>query len=554
MAEKSKSQLQREARLAKSLAESKRVAEGKKKRRAEKTARDKLKYDRKYQKGAYKEERKETLAQKKEQDKIEKKASVGVKSKLGTVMTTEEVEELKPETQEFVDDNVIFKPNSGPQTDFLAAPERDVLYGGQAGGGKSYSLIIDPLRYAHRPKHRALIMRKTLNELGELIDNTRELYPRAFPGAKYQEAKKTWIFPSGAKIIFGYLEKDSDVYQYQGRAFSWIGFDEITHLPTEFAWNYLASRLRTTDPEIEVYMRATTNPGGVGHAWVKKRYIDPVPPNTAFPYAKNKQTGENLLRKFIPAKLIDNPYLFKDGDYQTMLETLPEVERRRLLDGDWNINEGVAFPEFIREMHTIDPFDIPAGWFRFKGADYGYTSPSAVLWFAVDPDDNTIVCYRELYAKGLTGEALAEQIATMEMSEISNVPGVLDTAAWNRTGYTGPTIGQILNSPQYNCSFRPSDKNRIAGKIQIHERLKLAQNGRPKIQFFKTCKNIVREMESLPLSQTNSEDVDTHQSDHAYDALRYALMSRPRMNTPAELLGMIRQEKTWQASDDVFGY
>ena len=129
-------------------------------------------------------------------------------------------------------------PNEGPQTDFLAAAEKDVLYGGAAGGGKSFAMLIDPLRYCHIKEHRALILRRSMPELRELIDKSRELYPKAFKGAKFREVEKLWNFPSGAKIEFGFLEKDADVYRYQGQAYSWIGFDEITHLPTEFGWNY----------------------------------------------------------------------------------------------------------------------------------------------------------------------------------------------------------------------------------------------------------------------------------------------------------------------------
>ena len=177
------------------------------------------------------------------------------------------------------------------------------MKGGAAGGGKSYAMLVDPLRYAHRKAHRALILRRSMPELRELIDKSRELYPQAFPGAKFREVEKLWNFPSGAKIEFGFLERDADVYRYQGQAYSWIGFDEITHLPTEFSWNYLASRLRTTDSEIETYLRCTANPGGVGSHWVKQRYIEPYEPNKSF---KGK---DGLSRKFIPAKLSDNPYL-----------------------------------------------------------------------------------------------------------------------------------------------------------------------------------------------------------------------------------------------------
>jgi hypothetical protein len=155
------------------------------------------------------------------------------------VVSEEQLQDLPKAVQDAVTaDNVLFQPNEGPQTDFLAADEKDVLYGGAAGGGKSYAMLVDPLRYCHKKAHRALILRRSMPELRELIDKSRELYPQAFPGAKFREVEKVWNFPSGAKIEFGFLEKDADVYRYQGQAYSWIGFDEITHLPTEFGWNY----------------------------------------------------------------------------------------------------------------------------------------------------------------------------------------------------------------------------------------------------------------------------------------------------------------------------
>ena len=165
------------------------------------------------------------------------------------VVEDKDLESRGPAVKKALEEKVVFKPNEGPQTEFLAAGETDVLYGGAAGGGKSYAMLVDPLRYAHKAAHRALILRRSMPELRELIDKSRELYPRAFPGCKYREVEKLWTFPSGAKIEFGFLERDADVYRYQGQAYSWIGFDEITHQATEFGWNYLASRLRTTDPE-----------------------------------------------------------------------------------------------------------------------------------------------------------------------------------------------------------------------------------------------------------------------------------------------------------------
>jgi len=470
----------------------------------------------------------------------------GTEAKAEGKITTTKVDDLPKALRTVAEENVIFRPNEGPQTDFLAASETDVLYGGAAGGGKSYAMLVDPLRFAHRGAHRALILRRSMPELRELIDKSRELYPKAFPGCKYKEVEKLWNFPSGAKIEFGFLERDADVYRYQGQAYSWIGFDEITHQATEFSWNYLASRLRTTDPEIIPYMRCTANPGGVGAHWVKKRYIDPSPPNESF------KGSDGLSRKFIPARLDDNPYLANDGRYEQMLKALPPTQRRQLLEGDWEVAEGAAFTEFDRNIHIIDPFEIPIHWDRIKGIDYGYASESACVWGAIDRDDNTLIIYRELYRKGLLATDLAQLIAEMELNDPMSVPGVLDTACWNRTGQTGPTVGETLVKAGHK--LRRADKNRVAGKIQIHEYLKVQQSGRPKLQIFNTCPNLIRELQSIPLDKSNPEDVDTHAPDHAYDALRYLIMSRPRIDDTFTRMRQLHRETIYQPSDGTFGY
>ena len=462
------------------------------------------------------------------------------------LVSADELDDIPTALQAEAQENVIFKANEGPQEEFLAAGETDVLYGGAAGGGKSYAMLIDPLRFAHRSAHRAIILRRSMPELRELIDKSRELYPKAFPGAKYKEVEKMWTFPSGAKMEFGFLERDADVYRYQGQAYSFIGFDEITHLPTEFAWNYLGSRLRTTDPEIEVYMRCTANPGGSGAHWVKKRYIDPAPPNDSF------RGADGLTRKFIPARLQDNPYLAKDGRYEQMLASLPPTQRQQLLEGNWDVAEGAAFTEFNPFDHVITPFEIPIGWERTKGIDYGYASESACVWGAVDPVDGTLIIYRELYRKGLLGTELGSMLTEMEYEDPFSVPGVLDTACWSKTGTTGPTVGETLQRAGHK--LRRADKNRIQGKIQIHEYLKLQPSGRPRIQIFNTCPNLIRELQSIPLDKTKPEDVDTHASDHAYDALRYLIMGRPRINDTINQLRQFRRESHFTPSDSTFGY
>ena len=486
---------------------------------------------------AYKESKLKT------EETVIKKATEKTTSK---IVTEKELEQVAPSVQEIIKDSkVIFHPNEGPQTDFLAAGEKDVLYGGAAGGGKSFAMIIDPLRYCHKKAHRALILRRSMPELREMIDKSRELYPQAFPGARFREVEKLWNFPSGAKIEFGFLERDADVYRYQGQAYSWIGFDEITHLPTEFSWNYLASRLRTTDPKIQTYLRCTANPGGVGSHWVKKRYIEPAEHNTSF------LGHDGLSRKFIPAKLADNPYLAKDGMYEQMLMSLPPIQRRQLLEGNWDVAEGAAFVEFDPDVHVITPFELPIAWERLKGVDYGYASESCCLWGIVDINDGTLIIYRELYRKGLTGEQLGVIIRDMELADPFSVSGVLDTSAWAKTGTTGPTVGEALIKAGHK--LRRADKNRVQGKVQIHEFLKVRENGRPKLQIFNSCPNLIRELQSIPLSKTNPEDVDTLASDHAYDALRYMIMSRPRMESPLDRIRGLKRE-IYQPSDSIFGY
>ena len=457
------------------------------------------------------------------------------------------------------DTELIFKPNEGPQTDFLASPEKEVLYGGAAGGGKSYAMLVDLLRYADNPNRKALLLRRTLAELTELIEQSRKLYPRAFNGAVFRESKSTWMFPSGATALFSYVDKDHDVTRYQGQAFTWIGIDELGHYPSPYVWTYLRSRLRTTDPTLETYMRASANPGGSGGWWIKKMFIDPSPPNTAFwavdpdtgRVLKNPKTQQPLFqRRFIPARLTDNPYLAESGEYESMLLSLPEVERRRLLEGDWDVAEGAAFSEFDRTVHVVDPFEIPYNWPRVRAMDYGYSSPSCVLWGAVDWDNN-IWIYRELYEKGHTGESIAELIMSLEYDDPPMTQSVLDGSCWSNHG-TGPSIAETMI--RRGARFVPADRNRIAGKIELHRRLALKDGEEPGLRIFSTCTNLVRTLPTLPLSKTQSEDVDTKAEDHAYDALRYMCMTRQTGYATSSMFHSIKQQESYQPVNTTFGY
>ena len=463
--------------------------------------------------------------------------------------------------------NILFKPNPGPQTDFLAAAEREVLYGGSAGGGKSYAMLSDPLRYMGHPAFSGLLLRHTTEELRELIYKSQELYPKIWPGIKWSERKMQWTAPSGARLWMSYLDRDDDVLRYQGLAFSWIGFDELTQWATPYAWNYMRSRVRSTAPDLPIFMRATTNPGGRGHGWVKKMFIDPAVYNRAFD-ATDIETGEVLRypaghakagkalfkRRFIPARLSDNPYLAESGDYEAMLLSMPEQQRRQLLDGDWDIKEGAAFTEFDRSVHVIEPFDIPNNWVKFRACDYGYGSKSGVIWFAVAPDEQLIV-YRELYVSKVLATDLADMILDAEFEDGNIKYGVLDSSLWHKRGDTGPSLAEQMISR--GCRWRPSDRSRgsrVAGKNEIHRRLQIDEfTEEPRLVFFDSCTNVISQLPSIPLDKKNPEDIDTHSEDHLYDALRYGIMSRPRFSIFDFDPGQ-SPRNSMPVADNTFGY
>lgn len=479
-------------------------------------------------------------------------------------------------------EEVVFKPNEGPQTDFLASWEQEVLYGGAAGGGKSYSMLADPMRYFGNPNFNGILFRKTNDELRELIMKSQQLYPKAYPGAKWAEKKSEWTFPSGAHMWFTYLDRDEDVERYQGQAFTWVGFDELGHWATPYAWDYMRSRLRSTDPTIDLAQRGSANPGGIGMWWIKRLFVDPAPPNETFNatdiegnvmvYPERNSQGEPhpkagqplFQRKFIPARLHDNPYLYADGRYEASLLSLPENKRRQLLDGDWTISDGAAFPEFRIQTHVIEPFEIPSDWRKFRSCDYGYSSFSCVHWFCIDPIDETLILYRELYVSKHTGKDLAGRVLEVERGE-KILYGVLDSSVWHQRGQTGPSIAEEMIMA--GCHWRPADRSsgsRANGKNRLHEVLKPRQVGadlttgapimRPALQIFNNCRQIIADLPIIPTDPNGKDDIDErYASDHSYDALRYGIMSRPRASSPFDFDDATTLSSS-RPSDRIFGY
>lgn len=486
------------------------------------------------------------------------------------LIEAEDIRKATPTIREFLEEQeVIFRPNPGPQTDFLAASEDEVLYGGARGGGKSYSMLVDPLRHCDNRAHRFLLIRRTMPELRDLIYLSKQLYPKAFPGAKFHEQEKEWRFPSGARGEFGYAESLDDAMRYQGQPYTWIGIDELGQFPTDDIWTLLRGSLRDPTGTIPTGMRATANPGGPGQAWIKRMFIDPAPFGQAFKVKVDTPLGERYLtRRFIPAKLKDNPYLLRTEAYMIMLSSLPEAKRRQWLEGDWDVTEGAAFPEWNRQYHVCDPFPIPRNWPRFRSCDWGYTQPACVLWFAVDYN-NDLYVYRELYVKGITADRFAKMVTALEQNDPKPMRGIMDSSVWAKRGDPGPTIPEVMG--RLGCQWRPSDRSpgsRKAGKMEIHRRLALVSDQtrdvgpdgkyiikyRPRMKIFNNCKNLIATLPILPLDDTDLEDVNTDAEDHAYDALRYGVMSRPIGPGGNRELWGIRASDNRNIAHPTFGY
>ena len=423
------------------------------------------------------------------------------------------------------------------QRAFMDAQADEVLFGGAAGGGKSYGQLVDALVYALKyPKSKQLILRKTYPELEHsLILTSLEFYPKSV--CRYSSSAKKWFFANGSVIEFGYCASKTDVIRYQGAEYDVVRFDELTHF-TEEQYTYLISRIRGVNPYPKM-VKSSTNPGGIGHAWVKRRFIDGFEPGRIH---IDEETGAR--RVFIPSYVTDNVFLMNaDADYIKRLNQLPEKEKKALLCGEWDIYDGQVFAEWKnsalgrrtrRWSHVIEPFEIPKQWRRYRAFDFGYSKPFAVSWYAVD-NDGRAYNYRELY--GCTGEPdvgvrwtaqkIARKIREIEESEDEGqcITGIADPAIWNSTGSSEGSIAEMME--RCGVYFEKGKHDRLAEKMQVHYRLAFDGDGLPMIYFFETCKNMIRTLPQLMYDPTRPEDVDTTGEDHLYDELKYFLMSNP---------------------------
>lgn len=415
------------------------------------------------------------------------------------------------------------------QEQFINAKCREVLYGGAAGGGKSYGQLIDALIYALKYNgSKQLVLRRTYPELEKsLIRVSLMLYPAEI--YSYNKSAHVGYFKNGSLIDFGYCDSETDVYKYQSAEYDVIRFDELTHF-TEQMYLYLISRLRGAN-DFPKQVKSTTNPGGVGHQWVKARFIDFARPNT-----------EKDGRVFIPAKVTDNRFLMEsDSEYIDRLKLLSDRDQRALLHGDWDLTEGRFFEMWDRDIHVIKPFDTLNGYRFYVSLDYGLDMLAAYV-IAMDSLGYAYVI-DELYEGKDNGHgghivssaaaAVKRLIGTRPVSHIYAPPDL-----WNRQRDTGRSIAALF----FEAGVRLTrvDNTRRAGWLELKEWLKIITDEtgarRARLSIFDCCHNLIRTLPALCYSDDDSMDaaVSPHELTHAPDALRYFVSGRPHHFIPPE--------------------
>ena len=406
------------------------------------------------------------------------------------------------------------------QKSFIDAKESEVLFGGAAGGGKSFGQMVDALLFALiYPGSKQLILRRTFAELDKsLIRLSLSLFPREI--YTFNASSHTGKFKNGSCLDFGYCAAENDVYQYQSAEYDVIRFDELTHF-TEGQYLYLISRVRGAN-SYPKQIKSSTNPGGVGHGWVKERFVDRGEHNKPF------LGSDGMSRIFIPSLLDDNEFLTRgDPKYKERLLALPERERKALLYGDWNIFDGQYFCEFRSDVHVISPFEIPKGWRKYRTVDYGLDR-LACLWIAVSPDMKFYV-YREYCESNLPISEAAKAILqrTPDTEDIYATLAPPDLFA--RSQESGKTKASIFS--EFGINFTKTSNEREAGWLALKELLKTDENSSARLKFFSTASEIIRCLPALTVDKARPSDCsnEPHEITHAPDALRgfAAFYARP---------------------------
>lgn len=401
----------------------------------------------------------------------------------------------------------LWDPNltSEKQLEFFRAKERFICYGGARGGGKSWSVRKKVMLLGvNYPGIRMLLLRRSFPELRE--NHILPLMAELKSIATYKETDKAFTFPNGSRLRFGYCDTESDVNQYQGQEYDVIFLDEATQF-TKYQFDTLTACVRGAN-NFPKRMYLTCNPGGVGHEWVKRLFID-----------KQYTATENPADyRFISATVYDNKALLEqDTGYVSMLENLPEDLRRAWLHGEWDSFEGRYFKEFSRNLHVCQPFEIPSNWRHYITMDYGLDMLAAYR-VSVDEHNHAYVT-GEVYESGcIISEAAQRIIGLADGYDITDYLAPPDL--WNSRQETGKSVSDIFY--EHGIMLTKTNNDRVAGWMAVHDRLHQNEDGAVGLKIFENCINLIRCLPLLQYDQKRPNDVanQPHELTHAPDALR----------------------------------
>ena len=422
------------------------------------------------------------------------------------------------------------------QKKFIDATESEVLFGGAAGGGKSYGQVADALIFALKyPGSKQLILRRSFAELTKsLIRLSLSIFPKEI--YSFNSSTHTGRFKNGSIIDFGYCAAEFDVYQYQSAEYDVIRFDELTHF-TESQYVYLISRVRGAN-SYPKQVKASTNPGGIGHSWVKARFVDPSP------YGESFIGEDGMSRVFIPALLRDNKFLCQgDPGYEKRLLALPEREKKALLYGDWNIFEGQYFTEFRRDKHICQPFEIPHSWRKYRTIDYGLDR-LACLWVAISPEGDCYV-YREFCQSNLTISWASAEILKRTPAAEEIYATLAPPDLWSRSQESGRSKATIFS--EFGINLTKTSNDRECGWLAVKELL-IGKEGKPRLYFFPGCQEITNCLPALIVDRLKPSDCSTepHHLTHAPDALRGFAIFNTRPAEPEKSVKVHWTQDMWE--------
>ncbi len=414
-----------------------------------------------------------------------------------------------------------YTPND-KQKLFHACGADEVVYGGAKGGGKSCGLVMETLAYGlEHPGATCYLFRETYDDLeANLIAEWLEKVPQEL--YRYNQSKHIAALTNGTKVFFRYISNETDAAGYQGRSIDYIGIDELTK-HSQKSVQVLLSCLRSPKGFPPTF-RATCNPGGKGHYWVKERYIKPT--DYGKKVCEDISSGNTIA--FIPANVYDNTVLIgNDPAYVRRLENLPETERQAFLFGNWDIFEGQYFTEWDRTVHVIDPFPLPSHWRRYFAMDYGLDM-LAGYWIAVDTHGRAYV-YKEIYKSGLIMSQAAQEIKALTAEKIYQ--HIAPPDMWNRRQDTGKSVADVF--AEHGIPLYRAQNDRVMGWYNLKEWLRPTcdEEGKPiaNLRIFAACPNLIRSLPELQFDAKDPNDCATapHEVTHAPDAIRYFVAGRP---------------------------